>query len=61
MEAENYGALVKNLRIKWKTALRNEFDKQAKELIKNPEKIEKKLLPYIAEIVHRSTELENKI
>ena len=48
------------LRIKWKTALWSEFDRQAKELIRNPEAIEEKILPYIAELVHRSAEFENK-
>lgn len=46
------------LRIKWKLALYQYLDKQMTELIKHPEEIEKKIMPYLAELIHNSVELE---
>lgn len=40
------------LRIKWRLALWQFIDKQAKELLKNPEEIEKKFVSALAEIIH---------
>ena len=40
------------LRIKWELALWQFIDKQAKELLKNPEEIEKKFVSALAEIIH---------
>ena len=40
------------LRTKYRMALWKFIDKQAKELLKNPEEIEKKLVSALAEIIH---------
>lgn len=45
---------LKQLTIKWKLAIMYELDKQLMTLIKNPEEIEKKIMPYLAEIIHNS-------
>ena len=40
------------LKIKWRLALWQFVDKQAKELLKNPEESEKKFVSALAEIIH---------
>ena len=40
------------LRTKWRLAFWQFVDKQAKELLKNPEEIEKKFVSALAEIIH---------
>ena len=40
------------LRTKYRVALWQFIDQQAKELLKNPEEIEKKLVSALAEIIH---------
>ena len=40
------------LRTKYRLALWQFIDKQAKELLKNPEEIEKKLVSALADIIH---------
>jgi hypothetical protein len=50
--------LYKSKEIKWKCALWMELDKQLTNLAKNPEEIEKKIIPYLAELIHSSVELE---
>ena len=50
--------LYKSKEIKWKCALWMELDKQLTKLAKNPEEIEKKIIPYLAELIHSSVELE---
>ena len=40
------------LRTKWRLAVRQFVDQQAKELLKNPEEIEKKFVSALAEIIH---------
>ena len=40
------------LRIKWELAFWQFIDKQAKELLTNPEEIEKKFVSALAEIIH---------
>ena len=40
------------LRTKWRLALWQFIDQQAKELLKNPEEIEKKLVSALADIIH---------
>ena len=40
------------LRTKWRLALWQFVDQQAKELLKNPEEIEKKFVSTLAEIIH---------
>ena len=47
--------IYKSQEIKWKCALWVELDKQLTNLIKNPEEIEKKIMPYLAQIIHDST------
>ena len=49
---------LKQLEIKWKLAVMHELDKQLITIVKNPEVIEKKLLPFIAETVHKAVEFE---
>ena len=43
------------LRTKWRLALWQFIDKQAKELLKNPEEIEKKFVSALAEIIHNES------
>ncbi len=53
--------LLKHKEIKWKLAFWQFADKQFMELIKNPEKIEeieKKIMPYLAEIISKLAEIE---
>ena len=40
------------LRTKWRLALWQFIDKQASELLKNPEEFEKKFISALAEIIH---------
>ena len=40
------------LRTKWRLAMYQFIDQQAKELLKNPEEIEKKFVSALAEIIH---------
>ena len=44
--------LLKQKKIKWELALWQFIDKQAKELLKNPEEFEKKIVSALAEIIH---------
>ena len=44
--------LLKQKKIKWELALWQLVDKQAKELLKNPEEFEKKFVSALAEIIH---------
>ena len=44
--------LLKQKKIKWELALWQFIDKQAKELLKNPEEIEKKFVSALADIIH---------
>ncbi len=46
--------LLKQKEIKWRLAFWQFIDKQLMEIIKNPEGIEKKIMPYLAEIIHNS-------
>lgn len=46
--------IMKTKEIKWKLAFWQFIDKQATELIKNPEELEKKILPYLVEVIHNS-------
>ena len=45
--------LLKQKKIKWELALWQLIDKQASELLKNPEEIEKKFVSALAEIIVR--------
>lgn len=42
------------LKAKWELALWQFIDKQIMELIKNPEELQKKFMPYLAELIHKS-------
>lgn len=42
------------LRTKYKLAFWQFVDKQATELMKNPEQLEKKIMPYLAEVIQNS-------
>ena len=44
--------LLKQKKIRWEHALWQFIDKQATELLKNPEEIEKKFVSALAEIIH---------
>lgn len=44
------------LKTKWKLDLYQFIDKQLMDVIKDPESIEKKVMPYLAEVIHNSTE-----
>ena len=48
------------LRTKYRLALWQFVDKQAKELLKNPEEIEKKFVSALAEIIHNEQSVGNK-
>ena len=43
------------LRTKWRLALWQFVDQQAKELLKNPEEIEKKFVSALTEIIHNES------
>lgn len=49
---------LKQLEIKWKFAVMHELDKQLMNIVKNPEIIEKKIMPYLAEVIHKTVEFE---
>ena len=49
---------LKQLTIKWKLVIMYELDKQLMTIIKNPETIEKKIMPYLAETIHKYSEFE---
>ena len=44
--------ILRQKKIKWELALWQFIDKQATELLKNPEEIEKKFVSALAEIIH---------
>lgn len=44
------------LRMKWRFMLWQFIDRHTMELIKEPEKIEKKILPYLSELIHNSNQ-----
>ncbi len=46
------------IRTKWQLAMWQFIDKQLMEIIKNPEEIEKKIMPYLAELISKSVENE---
>lgn len=49
---------IKVVKTKWEFALWYELNKQAKELVKHPENIEKKILPYIVDAIQKASILE---
>ena len=54
---------IKIIRTKWEFLLWYELNKQAKDLVKHPEKIEQKLLPYIVDAITKANAMDtiNKI
>ncbi len=46
------------LRTKWQLAAWQFVDKQLMEIVKHPEEVEKKIMPYLAEIISKSAENE---
>lgn len=44
------------LKIKWKYEFYKFIDTQLMEIIKDPEVIERKIMPYLAEVIHNSAE-----
>ena len=52
--------IMKTKEIKWKLAFWQFVDKQATELMKNPEQLEKKMMPYLAEVIHSSVQSQKK-
>ena len=52
--------IMKTKEIKWKLAFWQFIDKQATELMKNPEQLEKKIMPYLAEVIHSSVQSQKK-
>lgn len=42
------------LRTKWQLAMWQLVDKQLMEIVKHPEEIEKKIIPYLAELISKS-------
>lgn len=51
-------AILKYKKTKWELALWQFLDKELSAIAKNPEEIEKKILPYIAQLIHSSVETE---
>ena len=52
--------ILKYKKTKWELALWQFLDKELTSLAKNPEEIEKKLMPFIAELVHNSVTAEKE-
>ncbi|MDE6642363.1 MAG: hypothetical protein K2K63_17775 [Acetatifactor sp.] len=42
------------LNIKWRLAIYQFIDKQLTEVVKHPESIEEKIMPYLTELIHNS-------
>ncbi len=53
--------LLKQKEIKWKLAFWQFADKKFMELIKHPEEFEKKIIPYLAELIHNDTTKDKEI
>lgn len=51
--------ILKAKKIKWELAVWQFIDKQAKELLKNPEEIEKKFVSALAEIIHAENQKDS--
>lgn len=48
------------LKTKWKLAAWQLIDRQAMELIQNPEEMEKRILPYLAELIHKTGQTQGR-
>lgn len=51
-------AILKYKKVKWELALWQFLDKELTTIVKNPETIEKKIMPYLAQLIHSSVEAE---
>lgn len=51
-------AILKYKKTKWELALWQFLDKELTTIVKNPETIEKKIMPYLAQLIHSSVEAE---
>lgn len=49
-----------SLKVKWKLAIMQFINSELTKIAKNPEEIEKKILPYLSELIHNSVELERE-
>lgn len=45
-----------SLKVKWKLAIMQFINSELTKIAKNPEEIEKKILPYLSELIHNSVE-----
>ena len=54
---------IKIIKTKWEFSLWYELNKQLKDLVKHPEKIEQKLMPYIVDAITKANAMDtiNKI
>ena len=52
---------LKQLTIKWKLAIMQFINSELTKIAKNPEEIEKKILPYLAYIIHDSNLTNNEV
>ena len=48
----------KKKKVKWELAVWQLLDKELMTIVKNPETIEKKIMPYLAQLIHSSVEAE---
>lgn len=48
------------LKVKWKLAVMQFINSELTKIAKNPEEIEKKILPYLSELIHNSVESERE-
>ena len=47
------------LKTKWELALWQFIDKQVMELIEDPEELAKKFMPYLTELIHRTSKTDD--
>lgn len=52
--------LLKQKEIKWKLAFWQIADKRLMEIVKNPEEMEKKIISYLAELIHNEAKRERE-
>ena len=51
-------AILKYKKVKWELAVWQLLDKELMTIVKNPETIEKKIMLYLAQLIHSSVEAE---
>ena len=52
--------VLQTKKVKWELALWQFLDKELTTIAKNPEEIEKKIMPFLAELVHNSVTTEKE-